>query len=134
MLNRSCGLPLVLLFPLFTFPPLSFHPGGCLKFLSLFGRLVQSSLSAQGHLCLSAQPQWGLFVARGPVLEPTTASSSVCVFLQPLFKYTQPSLRLLCGRASVSQVGFEMHDRARLHRGDRRRGTLCFSPLLKMCV
>lgn len=89
-----------------------------MKFHSFIGRSGQSFLSAQGHLCLSAQPQWGLFVA-GPVLEPTTASSrrEVCVsacmylcvlFLQPLFNHMQPSLRLLCGRASVSQVGFEM--------------------------
>lgn len=49
--------------PSFFFPS-SFHPGGCLKFLSPVGQSVQSSLSAQGHLCLSAQPQWGPFVAR----------------------------------------------------------------------
>lgn len=34
-----------------------------LKFFSLIGWSVQSSLSVQGHPCLSAQTQWGLFVA-----------------------------------------------------------------------
>ena len=46
--------------------------------------MVQSSPSAQGHLCLSARPQWGLFVAEPPrrstlLLPPV--GKSVCVRL-----------------------------------------------------
>lgn len=89
--------------------PLSFPPGGCLKFLSLISSII------------SLGPRPPLFVCSASVgslcslvLEPTTASFSrevralvyacVCeltIFLQTFFSHTRPSLCLLARPPSV---------------------------------
>lgn len=62
MLNRSYSLLLALLFL-----PILLSLSLYLFLLEVVWNFspssVQSFLSAQGHLCLSARPQWGLFVA-----------------------------------------------------------------------
>ena len=103
MLNRRCGLLLVLLFPfiplILTFLfPLSFHPGGLFEVslpLPSVGSIISLGPGPPLFVCSASV---GSLCSRGLVLEPTTASSSreVCVccmyvfvcavFLQPLLQ------------------------------------------------
>lgn len=115
MLNRRCGLLLVLLFPLiltFLFP-LSFHPGGLFEVslpLPLVGSIISLGPGPPLFVCSASV---GSLCSRGLVLEPTTASSSrevcasacmyLCVlyFFSLFFNHMQPSLPLLCGQGSA---------------------------------
>lgn len=133
MLNRSCSLLLALLFL-----PILLSLSLYLFLLEVVWNFspssVQSFLSAQGHLCLSAWPQWGLFVASCwslpllPSVEKCVLGSmDVCASSPYFFRLSSvipgPPFAFWPGRHPSGWLWNEA--KTQLCRDDKRRGS-CF--------